>query len=237
MPRATRTAQGTEVKTVDLGFLQPGQTTRAEVNEKLKLIDTGYQSDRFLGRWSSSSMGGWGYVIGLGGGMGNAGRLWKSGNLLVEFNGQGVVQSYKTFNDGHLLKELGTVVAQSPTTTNEPQKVDIRYLKNNNLRIPATITLTGSDFAFEELGTAKKPYKFTVPAQEVVSLTTSAVEQVDPDPVYTMHTLHFARNLKPIGGPGGKKIQFEANTPGLVQLLTFIAHASKQPDRPTEKAN
>src|SRR5208283_871469 len=52
----TRTPEGTEVKDIDLSFLHPGQTTRAEVREKLKLIDTGYQGDHFfLGRMDGLS--------------------------------------------------------------------------------------------------------------------------------------------------------------------------------------
>ena len=234
LPKATRTPQKTEIKTVDLGFLQPGHTTRAEVSEKLKLIDTGYKSDRFfLGRWSSSSMGGWAYIVGLGGGVGNASRFWKSGNLMVEFTEHGVVQNYKTFDDGHLLKELGPVVALAATLTGEPHQMDIKYFKDNYGQVPARLTLTASTFVFEELGTGKKAYKFTLPAQEVVRLTTSAAQQNDPDPVYTMHTLHFARSLRPLGGPRGKTIQLEVDTPGLVQLLSFIAHSSKE----TNKAN
>ena len=40
LPQRTRTPQGTEEKSVDLTFIQPGKTTRAEVMDKLKLIDT-----------------------------------------------------------------------------------------------------------------------------------------------------------------------------------------------------
>jgi hypothetical protein len=42
LPKRTRTPEGTEVKDVDLTFIHPGQTTRAEVREKLKLLDTGF---------------------------------------------------------------------------------------------------------------------------------------------------------------------------------------------------
>jgi hypothetical protein len=75
-PKRTRTPEGTEVKDVDLTLLHPGQTNRTEVKEKLKLIDTGYQGDRFfLGRWSSSSWGGWAVVVGMDpGGFGGGGE-------------------------------------------------------------------------------------------------------------------------------------------------------------------
>jgi outer membrane protein assembly factor BamE (lipoprotein component of BamABCDE complex) len=41
LPKRTRTPEGTEVKDVDLTFIHPGQTTRAEIREKLKLLDAG----------------------------------------------------------------------------------------------------------------------------------------------------------------------------------------------------
>ena len=36
--KRTRTPEGTELQKIDLSFLHPGQTTRAEVKEKLKLM-------------------------------------------------------------------------------------------------------------------------------------------------------------------------------------------------------
>jgi hypothetical protein len=186
MPKRTRTPQGIEQKTIDLAFIQPGHTTRTEVAEKLKPIDTGYISDRyFLGRWSSSSSGGWIFLIGMGGGVGNAERFWKSGNLLVEFDDQGVVRNSKTFPDKQLVEELAPVVAAHPAPGPDPQVLAVTYLKGE-------------------------------------------YRQVVPDPVYSGHTLRFAENLKPLGGPKGKDIHLQMSSPALVQLLSFIAYASKQ---------
>jgi hypothetical protein len=227
LPKRTRTPEGTEVKTVDLGFIQPGHTTRAEVNEELKLIDTGYQGDRyFLGRWSSSSMGGWAFIVGMGGGIANASRLWKSGNLLVEFD-QGIVLNYITFPDKKLILELAPVAGISPAVPGR-HELAVKYLKGDYKQVfPAKIVLAAGAFDFEELGTAKKPHKFTLPARDVLSVTTSLARQ-DPDPVFTTHTVHFARNLKPIGGPRGKTITLQVNTPDLVRLLSFISHSTER---------
>jgi hypothetical protein len=229
MPKRTRTPQGVEQKTIDLAFIQPGHTTRTEVAEKLKPIDTGYLSDRyFLGRWSSSSSGGWIFLIGMGGGVGNAERFWKSGNLLVEFDDQGVVRNSKTFPDKQLVEELAPVVAAHPAPGPDPQELAVTYLKGEYRQaVPAKIVLSASSFEFEELGAAKKRQKFTLPARGTLRVGTSFGEQL-PDPVYSGHTLHFAENLKPLGGPKGKDIHLQMSSPALVQLLSFIAYASKQ---------
>ena len=228
LPKRTRTPQGIEEKTVDLTFIQPGQTTRAEVKEKLKLIDTGYQNVRFfLGRWSSSSSGGWALLVGTGeGGFGGAERFWKVGNLLVEFDENGLVRKYKTFPDSHLLQELTPVAADSPMAATDPLELPVKYWKvvGYGQAISARIVLSVSTFEFEELGTAKKRHKFALRAQEVLSISKPYV--ADPSPVYTAQTLHFARDLKPLGGPKGKTLRLDLTVPELVTLLSYVSHSS-----------
>ncbi len=167
MPKRTRTPQGIEEKTVDLSFIQPGKTTRVEVNEKLKLIDTGYQNDRFfLGRWSSSSSGGWIFLVGYGGGIGNAERFWKSGNLLVEFDDAGIVRKSETFPDSHLVRELAPVAAATPVSYKDLLELEVTYATAGYTQLnPAKIVLSASTFEFEELGTRKKRDKFTIPQE------------------------------------------------------------------------
>src|SRR5258706_2492798 len=98
LPARVRTPQGSQ-KPLDLSFLQTGQTTRAEVIEKLKLIDTGFQSDHFfLGRWNSSEWGGLVFAVGLGNSTGSAARFWHDVNLLVEFDEKATVKSYVSFS-------------------------------------------------------------------------------------------------------------------------------------------
>jgi hypothetical protein len=227
MPKTTRTPQGIEQKTIDLDFVHAGQTTRAEVVEKLKAIDTGYRSDRFfLGRWSSSSMGGWAFLVGMGGGVGNASRLWKSGNLLIQFDENGVVCDRTTFTDRQMAATLAPVVAADPFPKDGSREVTVKYSKEGYRQVlQGKIVLSAREFEFEELGDAKKRWQFSIPPGEVLSLTTSLAEQ-NPDPVFSTHTLHFAENLKKLGGPRGKAMQFEVNSPDLVQLLSFVSYAA-----------
>ncbi len=229
LPKRTRTPQGIEEKTVDLGFIQPGKTTRAEVKESLKLIDTGYQNDRFfLGRWSSSSSGGWVFLVGYGGGIGNADRFWRSGNLLVEFDDAGIVRRSETFSDSHLVKELTAVADASPIANSDKERVElpVTYGKAGYaMTSPANIALSASTFEFEELGTAKKRDKFAVPARDVIKLQTSIYGR--PDPVHTNQTIYFAHDLKQLGGPGGKKINLEITVPQLVTLMSYVSHRTQ----------
>ena len=226
LPKRTRTPEGTEVKSVDLSFIHPGQTTRVEVMEKLKLVDTGYQGDRFfLGRWSSSNWGAWAFLVGMGNAVGKAERSWKSGNLLVEFDDAGIVKRYEAFTDGHALQQLVPVAADCPLRLATPLQLEVKYWRNAR-PVSAKIVLSESTFEFEELGAVKKPHKFALPAQAVLSVRTPAMLR-DPDPTYTTQTVHFARDLKKIGGPRGKKLNLEVTLPQLVTLMSYVSHGAK----------
>lgn len=224
LPRRTRTPEGTEVKNVDLAFIHPGQTMRAEVKEKLKLIDTGYQSDRFfLGRWSSSTWGVWVF----GSGVGNANRSWKSGNLLVEFDDAGIVKRFEPFDDSKALRQLAPVAADTPLQLVPPLELAVKYWKNATTQlVDAKIVLASSTFSFEELGTEKKRHKFSLPAGDVMRVETP-LTMPDPDTVHTSRRLHFARDLKKVGGPNGKNLNLELTVPQLVTLMSYAAGMGK----------
>jgi hypothetical protein len=231
LPTHTRTPQGTVEKTLDLAFIQLGKTTRAEIQDKLKAFDTGIPSERFfLGRWSSSSSGGWAFLVGYGGGVGNASRIWKNGNLLVEFASDGVVTKSETFNDSHLTASLMTVASDLSPSGPESVELPVTYWKTDLGTAPAKITISAGNFSFEEQGTDKKPDKFTLPARDVDLMHPSITTQgswssSDPDPVKTRQTLHFAYNLKSVGGPRKTKIDVELTLPELVTLMTRTAGA------------
>jgi len=233
LPKRTQTPQGPEIKTVELGFLHAGQTRRAEIDEKLKLIDTGYRSERyFLGRWSSSGSGGWVILAGYIGAMGNAARFWKVGNLLVEFDKDGAVQRFRTFPDSQLNRELSAVVANSPDLPGDPQELPVSYWRPGYTRpIDAKVVLS-RDFKFEELGTLKKRYKFSVPVHDIVKLSTATAGARGL--LYTTETLQFAYDLKRVGGPRGKNLNLDVTVPQLVTLMKYFSQASQtsQEERP-----
>jgi len=237
LPTRTRAPQGTVEKTLDLAFIQPGKTTRAEIQGKLKAFDSGIPSERFfLGRWSSSSSGGWAFLVGYGGGVGNATRIWKNGNLLVEFASDGVVTKSETFNDSHLTARLMTVAADLSPSDPESVELLVTYWKTDLGTAPAKITISAGNFSFEEQGTDKKPNKFTLPARDVDLMHPSMTTQgswssPDPDPVKTRQTLHFAYNLKSVGGPRKTKIDVELTLPELVTVLSRVSSVAR--DQPS----
>jgi hypothetical protein len=107
MRRRTVAQQG-PTSNIDLTFLKAGRTTRAEVQEQLKLTNVGLEDGRvFVGRWRTSRWGGWiafGTPAGYGGVGG--GRLWNNANLLVQFDGNGTVENYEVFPDKLLIAKL-----------------------------------------------------------------------------------------------------------------------------------
>ena len=223
--KRTRTPEGTEVKNIDLSFLTPGQTTRAEVKDKLKLIDTGYQGDHFfVGRWSSSTSGAWVFVLGL---PGAAGRVWKSGNLLVEFDDAGVVKRFEPFNDAKAPRYLAPVAADTPLQLASPLELPVKYyLLAGGQLVDARIVLSKGSFDFEELGERKKKQKFSMPASEVLRVETPVVIRFS-DPTYISQRLHCARDLKKIGGPRGRDLNLEVTMPQLVTLMIYVAQVTK----------
>jgi hypothetical protein len=217
------------VKNIDLAFLHPGQTTRSEVNEKLKLIDTGYRGNHFfLGRWSSSTWGGWVILAGMCcEAVGGGGRVWSNGNLLVEFDDAGVVKRFETFGDSKAIRSLAPVAADTPLELASPLELSVRYSKNSiSPIVEAKIVLSASNFDIEELGDAKRKHKFSLPAEEVLRVETPASRQA-PDPTYTNQRLRCARDLSKIGGPRGRDINLHVTLPQLVTLMSYVSNTAK----------
>ncbi len=227
--KRTRTPEGTELQNIDLSFLHPGQTTRAEVKEKLKPIDTGYQGDHFfVGRWSSSTWAAWA-VYPDPRFPSAAGRVWKSGNLLVEFDDAGVVKRFEPFDDAKAPRYLASVAADTPLQLASPLELPVKYyLLAGGQLVDAKIVLSKGTFDFEELGERKKKQKFSLPAGEVLRVETPVIIRF-PDPTYISQRLHCARDLKKIGGPRGRDLNLEVTMPQMVTLMSYVAQAAKSP--------
>lgn len=228
LPKRTRTAEGAEVKNVDVSFIHPGQTSRAEVRDKLKLIDTGYKGDRFfLGRWSSSTWGGWIVLAGMCcEAIGGGGRVWKSGNLLVEFDDAGTVTRSEPFSDTKAIQILGPVAESTPLGLTEPLELQVEYWKVPNAPpVPARVLLSANSLDLEELGNGKKKQKFSVPAADVLRMQNPL--GMFPDATYLYSNLHFARDLKKLGGPSGRNLSLHVTMPQLVTLMAYTSRIAK----------
>jgi hypothetical protein len=228
LPARVRTPQGSQ-KPLDLSFVQKGQTSRAEVIEKLKLIDTGFQSDHFfLGRWNSSKWGGWIAAVGYGNGYVGGARFWHDVNLLVEFDEKDAVRSCATFSDKQLIEKLTAVVENIKTST-DPAEIDIRWMKTGYVGMPLTakLVLSADSMEFVQISGSRKLTHFKIPATQFVRIGTSATAN-ESDPVYTTQVLHFSNDLKQAGGPRGKKLYVRVTVPQLVMLLSYLSQHSPQ---------
>jgi hypothetical protein len=239
LPARVRTPQGLQ-KPLDISFLQTGQTTRAEVIEKLKLIDTGFQSDRFfLGRWNSSKWGGWVFGIGLGTSAGGAVRFWHDVNLLVEFDEKGAVKSYLTFPDQQLIEKLTAVAGGRGKPSAESGEIELQWMKGGYVGAPRTakLVLSPNSMEFVETGGAGRLYHFKVPATQFVNIGTATGAGNVSDPVYTTQVLHFSSDLKQAGGPRGKKLYLRVTVPELVMLLSYLSQHTPPLGIPNSDSN
>ncbi len=227
VPERTRTPQG-PVKKIDLSFLRPGETTRSEVLEKLKPIDTGFQSDHFfLGRWDTSKWGGWAFVAGSNSAAGGTKRFWHDVNFMAEFDDKGTLKRDEIFPDKVLIEKLAPIVGESNLLLGtERSEIAIQF--SYQRIVPGKIILTASSMEFIEESKAKKPWHFTVPRGQLSAVGLSVLIRA-PDPVYVSEVLHFSGNLKQFGGPRGKRLYLRITVPDLVTVLSYISQYSAQP--------
>jgi len=161
--------------------------------------------------------------------MANAGRAWKSGNLLVEFDEAGIVKRFEPFDDSRAIHTLAPVAADTPLQLAAPLELRVKYWKTAGSQlVDGKVVLSAGTFDFEELGDRKKRHKFSLPARDIVRLETPYTIRV-PDPTYMSERLRCARDLKKIGGPRGKDLNLEVTLPQLVTLLSYVSQAGKTP--------
>ena len=208
LPERTQGQQGPTQK-IDLTFLKTGQTSRAEVQEKLKAVDTGIQSERFfVGRWDTSKWGGWAFIVGLGGGTGGAGRVWRDANLLIEFDEQGIVKHYETFPDKLFAARLEPVVLEAGLSREERMDVLVSY--------------SGRFF---------QPFNLIV----IPGALEFTAETGSEDASHIVEILRFSANLKSFDGPHTKEISVEGTLPQMITLMRYAAQRGQMGVRNQEK--
>ncbi len=243
LPKRTRTAQG-QVKNVDPSFIRVGHTSRAEVLEKLKPFDTGFQSNRFfLGRSSTSKWGAWIIVAGELQAAGAAGRLWHISNLLVEFDDKGVVKNFEVFPDKFLVPKLGPVAADEKALDGSQRKeLSVRLApavvaSRRGWEVPAKIILYNGSLEFVKPGAVNgKPIDFTIDRAKIKSIRpdipTAAIRRgtyFPSDVAYTTLAIRFTEKPKSAGGLRGKGITVGMTLPDLVVLINFMTPRENAP--------
>jgi len=189
---------------VDLRFLQPGTTTREDVQRQLAWADTGLNRPSvFWGRWQSSSF------LDLNRRVGEERILWRGQNLLVEFDSSGHVTRYLAFDDKALLAAINDWLSRAPQAVHGsgPQTVLVRP-GQPAISIERELRLVlAEDFLTLE-GAPPVP----VPRIRRVVCTGSGA-----DPVDVRLTVYFAEST---GAEG--KLTFEAQVSDVVTLAEFL---------------
>jgi hypothetical protein len=122
-PRAKKqlNVAGNTIK-ADHGFIVDGKTTRAEIAAHLKDVEVDINDpDLFIGRWKTTTAVYW-YLTQTNG---DAGSLWRTRTLWVEFNHDGVVREHALISFGELLRRLDQwYLAHPPTTRLAPYSIE-----------------------------------------------------------------------------------------------------------------
>jgi hypothetical protein len=184
--RRTRSAQGMQ-ENFTLDSIRIGETSRADVESKLKSFDAAVQSHRFLvARWSVSTWGSWAFACGYTTCVGTAGRHWSRRNLILEFDDKELVNGLEVFPDSQLVARLSRIARRDdPLDLSGPVQLHVLYAGCT----PATIILGRDSFQFVEDGRAKKPYDFTIAADKVIGVGTSRIGPNDEASI--TEVIHF----------------------------------------------
>jgi len=225
VPLRLRTiAQQGPMTDVDLAFIKNGQTTRAEILQKLGTTNVGLESDQvFFGRWRTSKWAAWA-VTGL---PTYADRIWQNANLLVNFDSAGRVENYEVFPDKLLVEKLVRVVRETKLNPDEHMEVTIpcnqgcvTILCNQGCEIVADFILSRQSFEIAETTHIKgrKQFHYTVPAQQLTVIHLDRYQERVGD---LMITMHFSTDLREFQGPEGKHLHVQVTVPQLTKLLAY----------------
>jgi hypothetical protein len=230
LPKRVKGQSGLIEKPFDLSFILAGQTLRSEVEEKLKHFDVGLQSQSFfMARWSTASAA----IIAETLSGSSSQRIWHYRNLLVEFNGAGMVKNYAVFSDDELISHLTTVlVSQPPLDLSHPLEIDAQLgPEPYGAGASGKLILTPGMFTFKEEGTRKKPHRFQVAVEKIARMDCPNLSRDDPVHTLLLIQLHKKVEAVPSGGlivGRHRRIYLYLTVPGLVTILEFLEQ-SRQP--------
>ncbi len=231
-PTKIQTTAGKGLKnTVDLSFIQPGRSTREEVESRLGWIATGVRDERFsLGRWSESK---WGVAWALGGYAAAAGgwnRHWKVHNLLVDYDECGVVEQFSQIPNEELLQALMERVRRGhslPLDLSVPIEIPVEYVTLWQTT-PGKLVLGPDNFAFvwDKNPIPKKnqkmdPFKYQTATNNISNLLSINRGEVEPDnPQFWAIRIMFKH---PIAKGVGKRMDVKIDLPSTLTLIRYFA--------------
>jgi hypothetical protein len=208
-----------KIEKVNLDFLQAGKTARQEVTEKIGETDTGVQENRlFLGRWASSKWGVLWMVAGNNTAEGGWNRSWARHNVLISFDDQGIVQQYREFPDGDLVKQLSAWVAEGhgqPLDLSSPMELPVDHRHSSGVCFPATLVLRNDSFEFIE----NEKHSFKISPQQIRDIQLTSIGHGDKsDARYMNETIHFTQKTN-VGG----KMTIRVDVPAIMTLVKYLA--------------
>ncbi|HTR22665.1 MAG TPA: hypothetical protein VMI10_01680 [Terriglobales bacterium] len=220
-----------EKKDIDLAFLQVGATHRQDALAHLAAVNTGYVSPRmFWGRWIESKWGYWWIVIAPaseGAGDGDVKRKWHARNLLLTFDGAGLLSSKVLIEDERSFwPELHRQLADAPPLDlSKPMPIEL----SNNETGPLLLTKEGIEVDRTRnrfhgaLDLA--PAHYESQSKELAHISPSMVVRISHDGALgikehassTCHTLHLSQKTVL-----GRRLHVCADAPNLVALLQYL---------------
>jgi hypothetical protein len=166
-------------KSEDFSFVKEGSTTRDEVIQKLRWMDTGIDESRFFwGRWSSSKVIWVGGAPQLGAG---AIRPWSTKNLVIDFDEKDTVVRSRLVEDGVLVTELLSSWKRSGRTPLERSMVramDVRFVEAGQV-INATLRVRGGTLEIRETAGAPRSVRRSI--AEIFRLSVPPREGDEPN--------------------------------------------------------
>ena len=216
-PKAVQGPTG-RIKKLDMKFLAPGSTSRAEVLDKLGAINAAPGFDHFLwARWKQSTWAvAWAVSAGYGTGAGDINRLWGSENLLVVFDADGKVKEYRRVSEGHLTRELRALLKNEPPMA--PTEEVIIAAEHRHFRTDfgdVKILLTPTAIQFRE---ARKPaHSFDISPDAITSMDSALHDNGKNKFMEVEQTIHF-RSRTPVGN----KVSLRMDTRDYLAMLRYM---------------
>jgi hypothetical protein len=221
VPAPTRINGMSGTGSTDLSFIRVGITGRGEVTEKLGWTDTGVNEEGlFLGRWSSSSRG-TAYVVGMGSvGSSGVNRSWKTHDVLIEFNENGVVKQYGEFSDAELVKQLSAWIAKGHVHTldlSKPIEIWVTVHHGYGKNYEGKLVLGKESLRLTEPGNTTQDFTISPGKIRMLGSSRQAADTA-ADPRGISQTIEFVEKTKV-----GNKLTLLMDVPAIVILVKYLA--------------
>ena len=213
----SKNVSGQTGKKLDLEFIQPGTTTRDEIDQKLGWIDVGLRDDKiFLGRWADSS---WGVAWAVGGGYNAAAgwnRIWLIHNLVLYLNEKGIVQQRFLIPDTEIINALSVLTLRDPGRSLDlsvPIELPVEYVRPTE-HIAGRLVLSKDEFLFLP---RKLAYAFRTSPQNISHLRMGKQAASDSgSPENVCVKIHFKQRISV-----GNHMTVQMNLPATMTLLIY----------------